>query len=166
MTTTTLRVESPRLRRQATAGPCPPGGSRPRRSAGHEVLGLGMVADDRRGGLLGLGLEARVLVALQANPLTLQQVQYLLVVLEVRAGGVAPRVAPAAVLLAEQAGERGPVLVGEPPLLPHAPVPVLGEGLGHLDPEAVEQEVLLVPVVGEQLGRALRHRRAHGDDRE
>ena len=74
------------------------------------------------------------------------------VVLEVGAGRVAPRVAAAAVLLAEQAAERRAVLVGEAPLLADAVVPLLGQRLGHLDAEAVQQQVLLVLVVGEQLG--------------
>src|SRR5690606_14937040 len=42
-------------------------------SAGHEVLGLGVVADERRGALLGLVLEARVLVALETDALALEQ---------------------------------------------------------------------------------------------
>ena len=36
-------------------------------SAGHEVLGLGVVADDGAGGLLGLVLEARLLADLDAD---------------------------------------------------------------------------------------------------
>ena len=67
----------------------------------------------------------------------LEQLVELRLVVEVGAGGVAPRVARAAVLLAEQAGERRAVLVGEAPLLADAAVPQLGERLGHLDREAV-----------------------------
>ena len=54
------------------------------------------------------------------------------------AGRVAPRVAAAPVLLAEQAGERGPVLVGETELFADATVPVLGKCFGHLDAEPME----------------------------
>src|SRR5690349_15653417 len=46
-------------------------------SAGDEVLGLGVVEDDRRGGLLGLVLEAGVLGALEADALTLEQREHL-----------------------------------------------------------------------------------------
>ena len=67
----------------------------------------------------------------------LEQLVELRLVLEVGARGVAPRVARAAVLLAEQAGERRAVLVGEAPLLADAAVPQLGERLGHLDREPV-----------------------------
>jgi hypothetical protein len=74
---------------------------------GHEVLGLGVVADEGRGGLLGLVLEPGVLVDLDADALGVEQLGHRLVVLEVRAGRVAPRVAAAAVLLAEQAGHGG-----------------------------------------------------------
>src|SRR5690606_7300802 len=86
-------------------------------SAGDEVLGLGVMADQRRGGLLGLVLEAGLLAALQADALAAEQAEHGHVVLEVGAGGVAPRVAAAPVLLAEQAGQRRAVLAGEAPLL-------------------------------------------------
>ena len=87
----------------------------------------------------------------------LEQLVELGLVLEVGARRVAPRVARAAVLLAEQARERRAVLVGEAPLLADAAVPELGERLGHLDREAVAEEVVLVAVGGEQL--ALVHAR-------
>ena len=66
-----------------------------------------------------------------------EQLVELGLVLEVGARRVAPRVPRAAVLLAEQAGERRAVLVGEAPLLADAPVPELGERFGHLDREPV-----------------------------
>jgi hypothetical protein len=81
---------------------------------------------------------------LDADAVGVEQLGHRGVVLEVGAGRVAPRVAAAAVLLAEQAGERRAVLVGEAPLLADAVVPQLGERLGHLDAEAVQQQVLLV----------------------
>src|SRR5581483_7441785 len=80
---------------------------------------------------------------------------------EVGAGGVAPGVPGAAVLLFEQAAEGGAVLVGEAPLLPDPVVPVLGQGLGHLHGEAVEEEVVLVPVGGEEFGGVGRGDVAH-----
>src|SRR5436190_9742552 len=126
--------------------------------AGDEVLGPWVMQDDRRSRLLGLVLEAGLLRALEPDAFAIEQREHLGVVLEVGTRRIAPRVPATAVLLAEQAGERGAVLVGEPPLLADAPMPVLGEGLGHLDTEAVQVQVLLVSVVGEQLGGRLRHR--------
>ncbi len=60
----------------------------------------------------------------------------------------------------------GSVLVGEAQLLADAAVPQLGEGLGHLDADAVEHQVVLVAVGLEQLGGALGDPLAHGDDHE
>ena len=83
-------------------------------SAGDEVLGLGVVADDGRGRLLGLVLEAGLLADLDADAVGAEQLGHLRVVLEVGARGVAPRVAAAAVLLAEQPGEVGPSSSAKP----------------------------------------------------
>ena len=105
--------------------------------------------DDRARGLLGFELE--LLGQHHADPLDLEEVDELLLVLEVRTRGVAPRVPRAAVLLAEESRERRSVFGGESPLLADTPVPQLGEGFGHLDREAVAEQVLLVPVLGEQL---------------
>src|SRR5262245_61247980 len=112
-----------------------------------------MVADDGGGRLLGLVLPARLLADLDAEPVGTQQARHGGVVLEIGARRVAPRVATTAVLLPEQTPHGGTVLLDEAPLRPDAPVPVLGEGFGHLDTEAVEQEIVLVAVLGEQLGR-------------
>ena len=71
----------------------PPGRPRTSRvgsSAGDEVLGLRVVADDRRGGLLGLVLEAGLLADLDAEPVGAEQLGDAEVVLQVRARGVAP----------------------------------------------------------------------------
>ena len=125
-----------------------------------------MVADQGRGGLLGLVLEACLLVDLDAQPTGLEQLGHLLVVFEVGARRVPPRVAPTAVLLAEQAVEVGAVLVHEPPLGADPLVPVLGQRFGHLHANAVHHEVLLVLVGGEQFGGAVRHLLAHGHDVE
>src|SRR4051794_38394367 len=100
------------------------------------------MAQERARGLLRLVLEARLLGALEIDARTVEQLHHLHVVLEVRAGGVAPRVAAASVLLAEEPGEVRPVLAGEAPLLADAAVPQLRERLGHLDTEAVEQQVV------------------------
>ena len=45
-------------------------------------------------------------------------------------------------------------------------MPVLGEGLGHLDAETVEEEVVLVAVLVEQLLGSLRDPGAHRHDVE
>src|SRR6187200_2844203 len=87
----------------------------PEDSAGDEVLGLGVVADDRRGGLLGLVLPAGLLGDLDAEAVGAEQAGDGGVVLEVGAGRVAPRVAAAAVLLAEQPADRRAVLADEAP---------------------------------------------------
>ena len=76
-------------------------------------------------------------VSLHADAVELEQVVELGLVVEVGTRRVAPRVAGTAVLLAEQSGERGAVLVGEAPFLTDAAVPELGEGLGHLDRQPV-----------------------------
>ena len=98
------------------------------------------------GGLLGFELEA--FAHLHADAARLEELDHLGVVLEVGAGRVAPRVAPAPVLLAEEPGQGGAVLVGEAELLADPAVPVLGQGLGHLDPEPVQEEVVPVLVLG------------------
>src|SRR5207248_11680631 len=95
---------------------------------GDEVLRLRVVADYGRGRLLGLVLPFGLFADGHADAIRLQELGDLGVVLEVGAGGIAPRVPSAAVLLAEQAGERGPVLGREAPLLADAVVPVLGQG--------------------------------------
>src|SRR6188472_748399 len=135
-------------------------------SAGDEVLGPRVVADDRRRGLFGLVLPAGLLADLDAEALGAEQAGHGGVVLEVRTGRVAGRVAPTAVLLAEQPADARAVLVDEAPLGADSLVPVLGEGLGHLDAEPVQQEVALVLVGREQAGGLLADRRTHRDDVE
>src|SRR5438477_2941881 len=121
-------------------------------SAGDEVLRAWVMADERRGGLLGLVLPTRFFVALDTDVLGAQQLGDLGVVFEIGAGGIAPRIAPTAILLAEQAGQRRPVHVGEAPLLADAMVPVLGQRLGHLDPQTVQQQIVLVLVGDDHIG--------------
>ena len=105
-----------------------------------------------------LGDEVELLGERHADAVDLEQLGDLRLVVEVGARGVAPRVARAAVLLAEQAGERRAVLVGEAPLLADAAVPQLGERFGHLDRQPVQQQVVLVLVGREQLLLALARR--------
>src|SRR5690606_4101778 len=166
---------SPRRRSTRRSASCD-GPRSSSRSAGHEVLGPGVVADQRRGRLLRVVLEPGVLVAGDPDALGAEQLGHGLVVLEVRARRISPGVAAAAVALAEQPVEStavgggrvgaGWVLVRESPLLADAPVPVLGERLGHLHAEAVQEQIVLVLVRREQLGGALRDRRAHRHDLE
>jgi len=54
------------------------------------------------------------------------------------------------ILLAEQPGQGGAVLICEPELFADPAVPVLGECLCHLDAETMEVEIVLVLVVGLQ----------------
>src|SRR5690606_20068478 len=126
----------------------------------------GVVADDRRGGLLRVVLPSGLLAHLDAEPLGAQDPGNGGVVLEVGAGGIPPRVATTSILLAEQPTQRRAVFGGEPPFLADAMVPVLGERFGHLDAEPVEQEIVLIAVLGEELGSGLADVVAHGDDLE
>src|SRR6202044_3798669 len=112
--------------------------SGPASSSRDEVLGLWVVADDGVRRLLGVELEA--LADGDTDAVPAQQLHDLGVVGQVRAGRVTPRVTAAPVLLAEEAGEGRPVLVGEPELLAPPPVPVLGRRLGPLDAAAVPAE--------------------------
>ena len=57
-------------------------------------------------------------------------------------------------------------LAGDAELLADAPVPQLGEGLGHLDAQTVGEEVLLVLVGGVEPGRLVADAVTHGDDVE
>src|SRR5579875_4112933 len=87
--------------------------------SGHEVLGARVVAHQRHGGLLGVELEP--FAHLDTDPVASEQFDGFGVVVEVGAGRVAPGVAAPAVLLAEQARQARPVLLGEAPLLADAP---------------------------------------------
>src|SRR5699024_9622682 len=101
-------------------------------SASHEVLGFWVMGDDGAGRLLGVVLVTGVLAAFEADALTFEQLQDRLVVLEIGAGRIAPRVAPTTVLLAEQTGEGRAVLVSVTHLLTDPAMPQLAERLGHL----------------------------------
>jgi hypothetical protein len=122
-----------------------------------------MVDDDRAGRLLRR--ELGLLAQLDADPLPLQQVLDLVLVLDGGAGRVAERVARAAVLLLGQ-HRLQVALLGEAKLLADAVVPVLREGLGELHRQAVQLEVLAVVVAGEHLRGDFGHVRAHRDDGE
>src|SRR4029453_17428321 len=91
-------------------------GTAPATSAGDEVLGPGGMADDGGRRLLGLLRPAGLLADLDAEALGAQQPCHRGVVLEVWTGRVAPRVAAAAVLLAEESAHGRAVLVDEAPL--------------------------------------------------
>ena len=78
--------------------------------------------------------------------------------LSVRSGqaGYPPAVPAAPVLLAEEAGQAwARPFSGEAELLADAMVPVLGQSLGHLHPEAVEEQVPRGILVGVETGRCL-----------
>src|ERR1035441_8637393 len=94
-----------------------------RRPADYEVLGLRVVADDGGGGLLGVKLPRRLLAALPADALGPDQPGTNGVVLQVRAGRVAPGVPASPVLLTEEPLHAGPVVGGVTPLVAYAPVP-------------------------------------------
>src|ERR1039457_687861 len=160
----TNRTVSPRSQKNGDIPGCS------RRDAGwagglrDEVLRRGVRADDGVGGLFRLQLG--ILAHLDADAVRAEELDDLGVVGQIGAGRVAPRVAAAPVLLAKQPGQGGSVLVGEAQLLSDSPVPVLGQRLGHLHPETVQEQVVLVLVVGEQLGGLLGDPAAHRDQLE
>src|SRR5258708_6252840 len=78
-----------------------------------EVLGLGVVADQRRRRLLRLVLEPRVLADLDPDPGHVQQRRHGEVVLQVRAGRIPPRVPPALIRLPPQDVDQRPVRAGD-----------------------------------------------------
>ena len=123
-----------------------------------------MVADDRRSRLLGLVLPAGFFTHADTDAPCLEQLGNLGIVFQVGARGVAPRITPTAILLAEEPVQRRTVFVDEAPLAANAMVPELGERLGHLDTNAMHDEVLLVLVLGEQLGGCIADPGAHRDD--
>ncbi len=94
----------------------------------------------------------------------LQQRQQLLLVGEVGAGGIAEGIAAAAIALRKHRVVVARLLGGEAQFAADALVDVFGEGLGHLDREAVQIEVILVAVVGEPFARRFRGAPAHRHD--
>src|SRR6202035_2716029 len=145
-----VREAPDRNYRTGTNGRAPTGQA----GSSHEVLGRRVVADNGVGGLLGVQLES--LADGDPDAGAPQQLHHLGVVVEVRAGRVAPRVAPAPVGLAEEAGQRRPVLVAKPEFLADPAVPVLRGRFGHLDAEAVQAQVAEVLVVGKETCGLLR----------
>src|SRR5690606_15737409 len=99
-----------------------------------EVLGLGVVRDQRRGGLLRV--ELVLLRQRDPDPLGVEQLEQLHLILEVGAGGVAERVAAALDVVLEHAVER--LVAADAERGADAGVPVLRERLGALDRQAVQ----------------------------
>src|SRR5438270_856712 len=113
------------------------------------------VVDDDGGGRL-LGIELVFLAEADADLLGMQQLQQLLLVGEVRAGRVAEGIAAAAIALRQHLVVVARLFGGEAQFAADALVRVFGEGLGHLDREAVQIEVILIAVVGEPLAFGFR----------
>src|SRR4029078_4226979 len=90
---------------------------------GDEVLRLGV--GDHDCGCRLLGYQVEFLGDRDADAVDLEQLRDLHLVVEIGAGGIAPRVARPSILLAEQPRQRRAVLVGEAPLLANAAVPIL-----------------------------------------
>src|SRR3954454_18094310 len=133
-----------------------------RRPSGVKVIRLGMSRDDRVGGLLGDQLE--LLGQGHADAFGLEDLDDLGAVLKVRAGRVTEGVAAGAVADLEHPVEFRGVLAAEPELGPDPGVPVLREGLGELDGQAVQLEVVPVGVLLEQRGRGLADLGTDGDE--
>src|SRR5215831_17574783 len=129
-----------------------------------EVPCLGVVRDQRVGGLLGDELE--LLRQHYPDPLRAQQPDQLCPVVQVRAGRVAERVAAAAVADLEDAIQLGRVELGQAKLLAHTAVPVLRQGLGELNRQPVQLQVVPVGVLGEQLRGRSAELRPDGDQLE
>ena len=113
------------------------------------------VEDDQGvGGLFRRQLE--LLRQRHPDPLGPQQAHHGGPVLQVRAGRVAEGVTAAPVADLQDAVQVGRVVPGQAGLLADPAVPVLCEGLGQLDRQPVQLQVLAVGVLGEELGRGLR----------
>ena len=125
----------------------------------HEVLGLGVVADERAGRLLGLVLVAGLLGALEADARAVEQVEDRDVVLEVRACRVAAGVAAAAVLLPEEATQARAVLADDKYqeyLLLHGLGVEMAEALAELWHQRIRTEWGFVDEDGPSLGGLFR----------
>src|SRR5579872_5739939 len=96
-----------------------------RSALGVEVLGLGVVADDCAGRLLGVDLP--VLSQLAPDALGLEEAEQLGLVRHLRARRVAKAEPPAAELLLKQLADRRRIVQVYPQLLAHALVPELGQ---------------------------------------
>src|SRR5690348_11169314 len=96
-----------------------------------EVLRLGVVDDDGVGRLLGV--ELHLFGQLDADPGRFEQADHLGPVGQVRAGGIADRIACAPVPDPEEAVEVVGIGVGDAELAPDPRMPVLGQRLGQLD---------------------------------
>src|SRR5215472_1078313 len=129
-----------------------------------EVLRLGVVHDDRVGGLLGMQLH--LLGQLDTDPGRLEQAHHLGAVGQVRAGGVAEGVARPPVVDPEEAIQLVGIGAADAEFTPDPGVPVLSQRLGELNGQAVQLQVLAVGVLGEQLGRDRGDPQAHGGELE
>src|SRR5690348_6015973 len=96
-----------------------------------EVLRLGVVDDDGVGRLLGV--ELHLFGQLDADPGRFKQADHLGPVGQVRASGIADRIACAPVTDPEEAVEVVGIGVGDAELAPDPRMPVLGQRLGQLD---------------------------------
>src|SRR2546422_9153208 len=124
-----------------------------------EVLGLRVVGHQGRGGLLRIQLE--LLAEGDAQPLGLEELDQLGLVLQIWAGRVAEAVAGPAVVLVEELDDLAGVIAADAQLGPHLAVEVLGEGLRGLHPHAVEVEVIGVAALREPAPLHLAHPRTH-----
>src|SRR5665213_2670273 len=129
-----------------------------------EVLRRGVMANDRVGRLFGVELEA--LGDRDANAFALQELGDLGVVGEVGTGGITPRISSATILLAKESGQRRAIFFNVAEFGANTFVPHLRECFGHLDPEAVQHEVVGVVVVREEFLTTLRDARPHRDEHE
>src|SRR5712692_4117561 len=129
-----------------------------------EVPRLRVMRDQRVRGLLRGELE--LLGQHDPDPLRAEQPHHLRPVLEIGAGRVPGRVTAAPVTDLEDALQRGRIEPGQAQLFAHPAVPVLREGLGELNGQPVQLQVIPEGVLGEQLAGRLAELRADRDQLE
>src|SRR5262249_14849197 len=129
-----------------------------RRWSGAEIRRFRVMGDQRVGRLLGR--ELKLLGQCHADPLPVEQPHELRAVLQVWAGRVAERVPAAAVSHPQDAVDGVRVVTADAKRLAYPRVPELREGLGKLNREPVQLQVVPVGVLGEQLGGGIADLRA------
>jgi hypothetical protein len=109
-----------------------------------------------------LGVELGFLADGDADAHGAQEVEQLGLVLQVGAGGVAEGISGTSIAMANHFGHGAVVLVAEAELSADARVHVFGHGLGQLDAETEQAEIVAIAVGQEPLALELRRAIAHG----
>src|SRR5688500_14132452 len=115
-----------------------------------EIFRFRVMGYDRAGRLLRL--EHELLGEGDADPLRTEEREELLLVVEVRAGRIAERVAAAAIALREEPADVRRVVAGDPELDTNRTVPIFRQRLGRFDREAAQVEIAAVFSRGKKFG--------------